>query len=57
MLNFLKKNRKDEAVIVISARNSLGDRIKSLNIGADDYLIKPFHLAELKARLEALHTL
>ncbi len=54
VLKYLKKNRKNEAVIVISARNSLDDKITSLNIGADDYLTKPFHLAELKARLDAV---
>ena len=46
---------KDEAVLIISARNSLDDKIKGLNIGADDYLTKPFHLAELKARVASVY--
>jgi DNA-binding response OmpR family regulator len=54
VLNYLKDQTRSEAVIIISARNSLDDRINGLNIGADDYLIKPFHLAELKARIIAV---
>ena len=54
VLDHLKVDRKMEAVLIISARNSLDDRLKGLNIGADDYLTKPFHLAELKARLMAV---
>ncbi|MCO5934737.1 response regulator transcription factor [Mucilaginibacter sp. RB4R14] len=54
LLNYLKNEMRGEAVIIISARNSLDDRIKGLNIGADDYLVKPFHLAELKARIVAV---
>lgn len=54
ILDFLKKKMKDEAVLIISARNSLDDKIKGLNIGADDYLTKPFHLAELKARVASV---
>jgi DNA-binding response OmpR family regulator len=55
ILDFLKKERKDESVIIISARNSLEDKIKGLDIGADDYLTKPFHLAELKARVASVY--
>ena len=55
ILKFLKKNKKDESVLIISARNSLDDKIKGLNIGADDYLTKPFHLAELKARVASVY--
>jgi len=54
VLDFLKKQMKDESVLIISARNSLDDKIKGLNTGADDYLTKPFHLAELKARVDAI---
>jgi len=54
VLDYLKRVNKHETVLIISARNSLDDKIKGLNIGADDYLTKPFHLAELKARVEAL---
>lgn len=41
-------------IIVISARNSLDDKITGLDIGADDYLTKPFHLSELNARIKSL---
>jgi DNA-binding response OmpR family regulator len=55
VLEYLKAQMKNEAVLIISARNSLDDRLKGLNIGADDYLTKPFHLAELKARVVAIY--
>ncbi|MFD2872903.1 response regulator transcription factor [Mucilaginibacter ximonensis] len=54
VLEYLKAQGKMEAVLIISARNSLDDRLSGLNLGADDYLTKPFHLAELKARLMAV---
>lgn len=54
VLTYLKEQNKSEAVLIISARNSLDDKLNGLNIGADDYLTKPFHLAELKARLMAV---
>lgn len=54
VLHYLKDKMRDEAVIILSARNSLDDRLKGLNIGADDYLTKPFHLSELKARIIAV---
>lgn len=41
-------------VILLTARNELGDRIKGLEIGADDYLAKPFYVEELAARIQAL---
>jgi DNA-binding response OmpR family regulator len=50
----LKSRLPDTGVIVISARNSLEDKITGLDIGADDYLTKPFHLSELNARLKSL---
>lgn len=54
LLDFLKKMRKDEAVIIISAKNSIDDKVYGLEAGADDYLSKPFHLSELNARVSAL---
>lgn len=54
ILDYLKVKMKSESVIIISARNSLDDKLRGLNIGADDYLTKPFHLAELKARVVAV---
>ena len=41
-------------VIVVSAKNSLDDKIRGLNLGADDYLAKPFHIAELNARIKSV---
>jgi DNA-binding response OmpR family regulator len=54
LLQELKANKKTDGVIVISAKNSIGDRIQGLNLGADDYLTKPFHLSELNARILAV---
>jgi len=51
ILEELKAQNKQEGVIIISAKNSLEDKIKGLQIGADDYLTKPFHLSELAARI------
>lgn len=50
----LKRNHKKEGVIIISARHSVPDRIEGLKLGADDYLVKPFHLSELAARVAAI---
>ena len=41
-------------MIIISAKNSLDDKLRGLELGADDYLTKPFHLAELNARIKAV---
>jgi DNA-binding response OmpR family regulator len=54
LLSELKKEQKAEGIIIVSARNSVDDRISGLNLGADDYLAKPFHLAELHARVKAV---
>lgn len=51
ILEEIKAQNKQEGVIIISARDSLEDKIKGLQIGADDYLTKPFHLSELAARI------
>ncbi|HTB99744.1 MAG TPA: response regulator transcription factor [Ferruginibacter sp.] len=54
LLEVLKKNFKTDGVIIISARNQLDDKIKGLQLGADDYLTKPFHLSELSVRIAAI---
>ena len=54
LLEELKKRRSPAAVIIISARDSLDDKIEGLELGADDYLPKPFHLAELSARIRSV---
>jgi len=54
ILKSLKEHNHPDGVLVISAKNSLDDRLDGLNLGADDYLVKPFHLSELKARVSAI---
>nr|WP_223129337.1 response regulator transcription factor [Sinomicrobium weinanense] len=54
LLDELKKAGKTENVIIISAKDSLEDKLRGLELGADDYLTKPFHLAELTARIKAV---
>ena len=54
LLQRLKAMRKKESEIIISARDSLDDKIEGLELGADDYLPKPFHLAELAARIKSV---
>ena len=54
LLEELKSKGIEDGVIIISARNSLDDRLSGLNLGADDYLAKPFHMAELNARIRAV---
>lgn len=51
ILEELKKQQKQDGVIIISAKNALDDKIEGLKLGADDYLTKPFHLSELMARV------
>jgi DNA-binding response OmpR family regulator len=54
LLEDLKKKEIEDGIIIVSARNSLDDRLQGLNLGADDYLAKPFHMAELNARVKAV---
>ena len=54
LLKALKMLRKSEGVIIISAKDEIEDKVLGLELGADDYLAKPFHLAELKARIKSL---
>lgn len=54
ILKSLKENNHPDGILIISAKNSLDDRLDGLNLGADDYLVKPFHLSELKARVMAI---
>jgi DNA-binding response OmpR family regulator len=54
LLKELKKKNKNEGVIIISAKNSLENKIEGFELGADDYLSKPFHLAELGVRIKAV---
>jgi len=54
ILKQLKLIRPDAGVLIISAKDALDDKLNGLNLGADDYLTKPFHLAELNARIQSL---
>lgn len=54
LIRALKENKSETGIIIISARNSLDDKIAGLEIGADDYLTKPFHLPELNARIKSI---
>ncbi|MDR2083906.1 MAG: response regulator transcription factor [Bacteroidales bacterium] len=54
LLEELKRKHKRDSVIIISAKDSLEDKIHGLELGADDYLAKPFHLAELIARIKSV---
>ena len=54
LIRTLKNHRPETGILIISAKNSLDDKLTGLDIGADDYLTKPFHLAELNARIKAI---
>lgn len=54
VLQYLKSQSPDTGVLILSAKNAVDDRIKGLELGADDYLPKPFHLSELNARIKAI---
>ncbi|WP_445735779.1 response regulator transcription factor [Mariniflexile sp.] len=54
VLEYLKKINKDTGVIILSARGSIDDKISGLNLGADDYLTKPFDFNELNARIKSI---
>lgn len=54
LLRQLKQENSNTGVLILSAKNALDDRVTGLELGADDYLTKPFHLPELQARLKAI---
>ena len=51
----LKENKVSDGILILSARDSLEDKLTGLRTGADDYLTKPFHLAELSARINSIY--
>ncbi len=51
----LKANRISDGIIILSAKSSLDDKLLGLHVGADDYLTKPFHFAELSARINSIY--
>ena len=54
ILRRIKQRRPETGVIIVSAKDSLDDKVDGLKIGADDYIAKPFHLPELSMRIFAL---
>jgi len=54
LLEEIKRQGKNDGVIIISAKDGLATRLSGLELGADDFLVKPFHLSELLARIHAL---
>jgi DNA-binding response OmpR family regulator len=54
IIGSFKKNNPNTGIIIISAKNSLEDKVNGLHFGADDYLTKPFHLSELYARVHSI---
>jgi DNA-binding response OmpR family regulator len=54
LLELLKQENRQDGVIIISAKNSVEDKVEGLKIGADDYLEKPFHHSELAARVHSV---
>ena len=54
LLREMKKLEKTDGVIIVSAKNSIDNKVAGLNLGADDYLSKPFHIAELHARVKSV---
>jgi DNA-binding response OmpR family regulator len=54
IIKILKEIESKAGIIIISARNTLEDKLTGLELGSDDYLTKPFHLSELNARIHAI---
>lgn len=54
LLKLIKKQSPQTGVLIVSAKNSLDDKLSGLDLGADDYITKPFHLAELNSRINSL---
>lgn len=54
LLDYLKQRQSNSGVLILSAKDSLTDKVSGLQLGADDYMTKPFHLEELNARIYAL---
>lgn len=54
VLRILRQNDRETRVLILSARGEVEDKVKGLDAGANDYLAKPFHLAELEARIRSL---
>jgi DNA-binding response OmpR family regulator len=55
LLDYIRTEKISCSILIISAKNALDDKVAGLNMGADDYITKPFHLPELNARLKAIY--
>jgi DNA-binding response OmpR family regulator len=55
LIRDMKSDRLSGGILILSAKSSLDDKLTGLKIGADDYLTKPFHFAELSARINSIH--
>ena len=53
LIRLIKKRNIDAGLLIVSAKNSIDDKIQGLDMGADDYISKPFHLAELNSRIKS----
>ena len=54
LVKLARENKSESGIIIISARNAIEQRVEGLEAGADDYLVKPFHLSELVARVHSV---
>jgi DNA-binding response OmpR family regulator len=54
LIKLIKEKNRHAGLLIVSARNSLEDKVRGLDMGADDYISKPFHLAELNSRIKSL---
>jgi DNA-binding response OmpR family regulator len=54
LIELIKNRNRQAGLLIVSAKNSLDDKIRGLDMGADDYITKPFHLAELNSRIKSL---
>jgi len=54
LIRLIKERNKQAGILIVSAKDSLDDKVKGLDMGADDYISKPFHLAELNSRIKSL---
>ncbi|MFT6922168.1 MAG: DNA-binding response OmpR family regulator [Crocinitomicaceae bacterium] len=54
LIPIIKQSQQNAGILILSAKNSLDDKVAGLDLGADDYITKPFHIAELNSRVKAL---
>lgn len=54
VLKYIRSNKKDTPVLLLTAKDTIGDRVRGLDLGADDYLVKPFAFEELLARIRSM---